>query len=106
MIKKYFSTQNHGICGLKYNFMPFLFKKIIISILIGLLLLFGGLFLAVSSPILTIIFFLYYKPNQNNLKSFKKSIQEIADPDYRQKWRQEHDNLYKNEDDDELNLND
>ena len=76
-------------------------RKVILAAIIGLGFFFGGLFCAVISPLIAVLSLLY-TPSvtiSDKVKSWEESFKELQDPDYKEKWKKDHDDLY-NEDQD------
>jgi len=80
-------------------------KKIVVATIIGIGFFFGGLFCALISPLIAILSLLY-TPTAAVTQKFKTSwedtLKELQDPDYKEKWKRDHDDLY-NEDKDKDN---
>jgi hypothetical protein len=75
-------------------------KKIVFATIIGLGFFFGGLFCALISPLVALLS-LIYQPTISLSTDFKKrwenKLKEMEDPDHREKWKRDHEDLY-NED--------
>lgn len=71
-------------------------KKTILAIIVGVGCLFGGLFLAIISPLLAILSLVYSPTNAISvkLKSFEDTFKEIQDPDLKEKWKKDHNDLF------------
>jgi len=84
-------------------------KKIAVAMLIGFSFFFAGLFCAAISPLIALLS-LIYTPTTTITQKFKsswddtfKDLKELQDPDYKEKWKKDHDNLYNQNDNDEKN---
>lgn len=78
--------------------MTKIIKKMTIALMVGFGLFFVGLFCVCISPLIAVIS-LFYQPSVN-VSKFKKSwedkIKELEDPDSKEKWKRDHEDLYKN----------
>ncbi len=75
-------------------------KKITVATIIGIGFFFGGLFCALISPLIAILSLLYTPTavvTQKIKNSWEDTLKELQDPDYKEKWKRDHDDLY-NED--------
>jgi predicted membrane protein len=72
-------------------------KKVVFAAIVGLAFFFGGLFCAVISPLIALLS-LICQPKINLSTDFKKrwedKLKEMEDPDHREKWKRDHEDLY------------
>jgi hypothetical protein len=75
-------------------------KKTILAVIIGLGFFFGGVFCAIISPFVAILSLLYTPTItvSQKIKSWEDTFKDIQDPDHKEKWKKDHDNLYNKED--------
>lgn len=80
----------------KQNKLIAVIKKTALATIIGFACFFSGLFLALISPLIALLSLVYNPAKMVSFKlnSFEDTLKEFQDPDSKEKWKKDHDNLF------------